>query len=198
MNSSMSHAKSHVESVQLCQTLQKLDSRTWKQEWNKGKEEFRLKINGYTEYIVARDFSAKSNSMYSIKVSSLNRERSVPVEFGDPLHRQLHRTFHEIDALRHEQRKVVSDAIRDGTILNHIRERDLYPVNHSPKGVLFSSELPDHGFGAILVRGDLTRDQSNPNKTLILQVTWRSSTGTGGPLTSVVDPRYSALLEPRR
>lgn len=198
MNTAVSPAKSYGDRMRASETLHKTDPRAWKHEWNKGKEEFRLKIDAATEYIVARDYAATSDSVYSIRVSSFNREQSLPVRVGDSLHRQLSLTFRAIDQLRREQRKVVSEAVRDGEILKHISERDLYPTNHSPKGVLFASELPDNGCGTILVRGDLSRDMSHPDKALILQVTWRSSAGTGGPLTWVVDPRYAALLEPRR
>ncbi|MEY4700588.1 MAG: hypothetical protein RL326_775 [Pseudomonadota bacterium] len=198
MSASLTQSRSYASCIQARDALQKIEPHKWRQQWNKGIEEFHARLDAHTEFVVTRNIAARSSSMYSIKVRNFHREESLPVRFGDPLHHQLHETFNHIVALRGSQRDVVIDAIKTGAILGHIRERDLYSASFSQRGVLFASEMPDTGSGAILVRGDLTRDTSHPEKRLILQVTWRSSIGTGGPLTFAVDSHYEALLAAKR
>lgn len=197
MSQLVSPAKSHLASTQACDALRSADVRDWKQEWTKGKEEFRLKINGHTEYVIARDFAATIDSIYSMRVKNFGREESLSARFAEPLHRQLRETFDSIAALRVAQREQVGQAIETGVLLQHVRERNSYFVSTSQNGTLFTSELPDTGSGAILVRGDLSRDVSRPDKRLILEVTWRTAAGTGGPLACVVDSRYATLLPPK-
>jgi hypothetical protein len=184
--------------MQARDALGKIEPHSWRQQWNKGTEEFHARLNGQTEYVVTRDIGAKSSSMYSIRVRNFHKEEALPVRFGDPLHHRLHQTFNDINTLRGAQRSLVIETIKTGALLQNVRERDLYSTSSSQKGVLFASEIPDTGSGAILVRGDLTRDTSHAEKRLILQVTWRSSIGTGGPLTFVVDRHYEGLLAANR
>ncbi len=198
MNMSLSPSRSYVACIQACDALRKIEPHNWRQQWNKGTEEFHAKLNGHTEYVVTRNLAAKSPSMYSLRVRSFHNEQALPVRFGDPLHHQLHETFNHINALRGAQRRVVIETIKTGALLQNVLERDLYSASSSQKGVLFASEIPDTGSGAILVRGDLTRDTSHAENRLILQATWRSSIGTGGPLTFAVDRHYEGLLAPKR
>jgi hypothetical protein len=194
----VSTSKSYLAITQARDALLKADPRDFKQEWVKGKEEFHLRASGNTEYVIARHLASKADLMYSIRLRCFNREESLSIRFGDSLHNQLRESFNTIADLRVAQRQLVREAVEVGALLHHVRQRDFYTVSHSQKGTLFTSELPDTGSGAVVVRGDVSRDVSHPDKKLILEVTWRSAAGTGGPLAFVVDPRYAALLEPKR
>lgn len=198
MSQLVSTSKSYLAIAQAREALQDADPRDFKQEWVKGKEEFHLRTKGHTEYVIARHVATKADSMYSIRVKSFNREEPLSIRFGDPLHNQVRQSFNDISALRVAQREFVRDSVEGGALLHHVRERDFYSVGSSLKGTLFTSELLDTGSGLVLVRGDLSTDLSHPGNRLILEVTWRSSIGTGGPLAFVVDRRYAALLEPSR
>lgn len=194
----VSSGRSYMANEQARAALQGADPRDFKQEWNKGKEEFHLKVNSYTEYIVSQNIAASADSQYSARVKYFGREEVLTKRFGDPLDSQLRATFRALADLRASQRKVVAEAIQSKALLEHVSERESYAFNAAQKGVLFTSMLPDTGSGGIIVRGDLSRDMSRPDKRLILEVTWRSSVGTGGPMSFVVDRQYAQLLDSTR
>jgi len=191
-------AKSYTAQLQAWEVLRKADTRDFKQEWSKGKEEFHLKLNGYTEYIISWSPAARIDSQYSVRIKHLGREEILPARLGDLLDMQLRATFREIAELRTTQKDVVLEAIKSGALLEHVSERDHYSLNAGRKGVLFGSMLPDTGAGAILVRGDLVRDMNHPEQRLVLEVTWRSSLGTGRPIGFVVDKKYGQLFDSNR
>jgi len=191
-------ARSYMANEQARAALQGADPRDFKQEWNRGRAEFHLKLNGYTEYIISHNPAAPSDSQYSARVRYFGRDESLSTRFGDLLNSQLRATFKAIADLRASQREVVTEAIQSKALLGHVSERESYALNAAQKGVLFTSILPDTGAGGIVVRGDLSRDMSHSEKRLILEVTWRSSVGTGGPMSFVVDRQYAQLLDSTR
>jgi len=188
-------ARSYMVNEQARAALQGADPRDFQQEWKKGKEEFHLKLNGYTEYIISHNLVSGNESQYSARIKYFGRDEALTTRFGDSLDRQLRVTFQGIADLRASQREVVAEAIQSRAILEHVSERESYALNAAQKGVLFTSMLPDTGSGGIIVRGDLSRDMSHRDKRLILEVTWRSSVGTGGPMSFVVDRQYAQLLD---
>lgn len=198
MAAAVHSARSYMANEQARAALQGADPRDFKQEWNRGKEEFHLKLNGYTEYIISGNIAVAGDSQYSARIKYFGRDELLSTRFGDSLNRQLHATFQGIAELRASQKEVVTEAINSKALLEHVSERELYALNAAQKGVLFTSTLPDTGAGGIVVRGDLSRDMSHPDKRLILEVTWRSSVGTGGPMSFVVDRQYGQLLDSTR
>lgn len=198
MGAVINSANSFAAQVQAREALRAADPRDFEQRWNKGREEFHLKLNGYTEYIISRNTAAQADSQYTARVKRFGREESLSMRYGDLLTRQLRETFTAISLLQATQKENVINSIRSGAILEHIVQREAYSLNAMRKGVIFSSQMADAGQGAILIQGDLVRDMNHPDKRLVLEVTWRSSVGTGGPLGFVVDRQYAQLLDSTR
>ncbi len=198
MATTVSESKTVLTTLQAREVLAKASPQEFKQHWNKGREEFHLKVNGHTDYIIAKSPVPTASAMHTVRITSFGRETVLSVRFGSPLDAALRETFKAIALLRATQRESVIEAIKSGAVLEQIEDRQSYALNSSRKGVLFSSRLPDGGDGSVLVRGDLTRDMSSPDKKLLLEVTWRSSIGTGGPLAFVVGRKFERLLEATR
>ena len=201
MGTTVSGARSFFLSSQALADLSKADIRDFKQHWNKGIEEFHLRTNGYTEYVIARSYAVKSDSMcsaYEARVRNFGKEEVISVRFGSPLERALGDAFKAVDTLRASLKERVIEAVTSGELLEHVEDRESYSLNAVRKGVMFSSRLPDVGRGEILVRGDLSRDMSHPDQRLVLEVTWRHSVGTDGPLRFIVDRQYERLLNTKR